>query len=245
MPQAIYWNILDETLTSGVGIGAFLEFKNLELSFTIDDPIVHDPKRTAKTFTGTTLNQTQTSFGDHMIATAKYQFEKIPVMIKSSWTRLNLGDDYSDNLPKFISPKILRDDLISDFFTFGVEYKDHGWTLSGETLWFQNPNAKSAFDFERVSKGFSLTAEYEIMENLSARVNYNEYRSISDRLHPHRGYSKDFNIGLNYHRNQWIFQVEGHRVSGGRWVSPDDFQRNPNAYKDWWMIGANLVYFFD
>lgn len=93
VPQSIYWDSLKHLLTSGNGINVNLKFDNLEIGYTVDQPIVSNPKQEARVWTGPLLNQIDTYFGSHQLATIKYSFDEVPVVLKSSWTRLDLGND--------------------------------------------------------------------------------------------------------------------------------------------------------
>ena len=247
MPQGIYWDMFDEFAASGAGVSAEFEYKGLKISYTIDDPTVVDSKKLARTYAFGLLNNAQTSFGSHRIAAFTYSPYNYPLTIKGSWAQLNLGNDVSA-----FGAEIRKDlgivNFTSEMATLGVEYKFDKLTISGEALYNLSLDQRWVRDFTKLSHGFSFTGIYEINDNLNLRFNYNQYNSaLAAKVYkatPWMAYQKDFNVGLNYHTGPWMFQVEGHSISGGRVIDPKDVNGNLNAYKDWFIIGAQVVYSF-
>jgi hypothetical protein len=38
--------------------------------------------------------------------------------------------------------------------------------------------------------------------------------------------------------------LEAHKIQGGRWALPENYNADPGAYENWWMIATNFVYSF-
>ena len=248
-PQAIYWDVFDEFLTSGVGVGAVLRYKDLELTYTIDDPTIIDKEKTTRAFYGPLLGDTVTEFGSHQNASVTYTPNKIPLIFKTTWTYLNHGSVTGPLMP-FVYPNLVNKPIVSQAITTGIEYRINNFIIAGEGIWFKSAD-RDWFPIGDLHRGLSITGTYQITEHTDIRINYNEYRSQKADLFyaaaPWMGYSTDLNLGFNYHRNNWMVQAEGHYIQGGRTVDTVDVTRGGNnleAYKDWWMIGMNVVYFF-
>lgn len=246
-PQSIYWDTFDEFLTSGTGVGASLKVYDFELGFTYDDPTLIDQGKSTRVMVGPILNSIKdTGFGDHYIAYVNYTPKNIPLIVKSSFSSLNLGSNYS-GFGRYVLPQIVNEDFEVSAITFGVEYDFDSFILSGETLLFKTPEKKWQ-DFDKLTKGFSVTGIYHINDNLDYRLNYNEYDSGLARKFtpttPWLAYGKDLNCGFNYHFDSWMFQVEGHYINGAKMLDVKDVGMNVQDYKSWWMIGTNVVYSF-
>jgi len=241
VPQAIYWDSLKYIITSGEGINLTVNYKNFEAGYTIDNPIVDDPKEEAAVWTAGLTNKIETSFGSHQAVFAKYTFDEIPLTLKSSWTRIDLGPVQPTSVNIGITPKT-NEHTIMQFWSNGFIFNKDGWNVSAEMLivkpqflkWFQdNP------------MGYSFSVSKEISEHVSIYANYNKYES--QPLRPTYSWFKtteDVSVGVNYHHKQWMVGAEVHHVNGGRWLKPSEFFQNPNDYKEWWMVGVNVVYFF-
>ena len=244
MPQAIYWDSLRHLITSGEGVNVGIKWNQLELGYTIDNPIVTDPIHEAKVWSSTLLNEIHTSFGSHQLATLKYTFTTLPVVLKSSWTRIDLGNDNS-YIVKYVFPGYENDNQVSQIWNNGIILTKGDWTLSAEMM-ILKPFFGAWFNSDKHALGVSYTAEYEINENVSVRANYNSYKTPPKKYPPQPWYTyaDDSNIGVNYHRDNWMISAEVHHINGGRWVDPTDWAQNPNSYKEWWMVGLNAVYFF-
>jgi hypothetical protein len=242
MPQAIYWDSLRDILTSGTGVEFNIEWKNLEISYSITDPAVTDPDYDAKIWSPRLLKTVDTSFGSFQLATLQYTFDTIPLVYKGSWTRINLG---SQNTPavKFLFPQYENSEQITTIWTNSLKYVHNDWTFSAESILVQPFFAEKT---SQLGLGLSFTAQYELTEHTALMVNYNEYRSGKPRAsaQPWYNYAKDINIGVTYHRDKWLVGAQIHRINGGRWVDNNDWNADPNSYKEWWMVGINAVYFF-
>lgn len=247
-PQAIYWDSLDEFMTSGTGVGAVLKSFDFELGFTIDDPTMIDPDKIRRVMVGPILNDIkETSFGDHYIAYISYTPRSIPLIVKTSYSSLNLGSDYS-NFGNFLLPKHVTSESFNvSAITVGAEYDFDKFIISGETLWFRTPD-KEWSDTQKLTKGFSVSGTYHINDNYDLRLNYNEYDSSLGKKFfpttPWLAYQKDLNTGINYHNGNWMFNIEAHYINGSKNLDIKDVSNNVNDYKQWWMVGTNIIYSF-
>jgi hypothetical protein len=247
MPQAIYWDSLSHLLTSGVGVGIDLTWHGLEAGYIIDEPVSSHPVQEARSWTRDLLDYADVSFGSYQSAYLKYSFDDVPLRVKSSWMHINLGSATS-KVANFLFPDKKNTDEYFDIFLNSVEYDiTDKLTVSGESI-FVKSYFNSYDDIKQWSNGYSFSANYEITENLSTRVNYNYYNSQQLQNTPtipwYLKHTTDVNVGLNYHRDNWMIGVEGHMIQGGRWAMPDDFRADPTSYKEWYMVGVNAVYFF-
>lgn len=242
VPQSIYWDSLKHLLVSGDGVNLQLKYKNLEIGYTIDNPMVTNPQEEAKVWTSVLLNKIDTYFGSHQLVNIKYSFDDIPLIIKTSWTRLDLGDD-NTQIMKYAFPYYANKHQFVEFFNAGLIYTYDTWTFSAESL-LVKPFYGDWIN-KKHSKGLSFTLSKEITDEISVYTNYNEYKSAPVQT-PYEWYpdAKDLNFGVNYHKDSWMVGAEVHHINGGRWADPFDFKKNPYDYKDWWMIGVNAVYFF-
>lgn len=246
MPQSIYWDSLNLILISGDGINVAFKFKGLEINYTIDAPIIHDKLEEANVWAPHLLNTVETSFGSHQLISTAYEFDTFPLRIKADWATLNLGSNYTTAF-KRAYPSYINKDMSNEIVTAGIEYKGSNLTLAAETLIFK-PVTSNWSETNRLSTGYSYTASYAITDEVTGRVNYNEFDSQSNSnkgFHPNYAYAKDFNVGLVWHKDNWQVGAEIHKIKGGRWVNHDDFDNNPSSYTNWYMFATNIVYFFD
>jgi len=241
VPQSIYWDSLSHILTSGEGVNLTLKYKNLELGYTIDNPVVTDPVTEATIWTGPLLRSINASFGSHQMATIKYSFDSIPLELKSSWTKIDLGNDNSPMLA-YILPSYANSNQGVQFITTGGIYTHKDWTFSAEHLYLKPFYTNWFTDYN--SQGLSFTIRKEITEHVSLYTNYNQYTTKPLVSTPYHEYSKDINIGVNYHQKNWMIGAEVHHINGSRWMNPADYVNNNSDYKEWWMVGLNAVYFF-
>lgn len=249
MPQAIYWNNLGTILTSGVGVRLDVKWKNLEVSYSIEEPIITDSKSDAKAWAGALISETSTKFGDSQVAYVKYSGDDIPITIKSSWTRFNLGNNYTPAY-QFLFPSDYQRDNIFHLFNNSLQYTLwNKLTLTGEHL-FVKGTLNQWDEPKNWSYGWSVSAKYEVTDNISIYTNYNEYISKISKLNSmiktpsNLATTSDINGGINYHRDDWQIGVEAHHIHGARWMNSDDYKSDPSGYENWWMVGMNFVYFF-
>ncbi len=246
MPQSIYWDAFDEYLASGVGVGFTINYHDFELSYIIDKPTIIDQQQTTRVFYGNFLNSTNSDFGDYQNLSLTYSPLNLPILAKVNWSKLNFGND-TGPLTAMFFPNKVNSDVFGEVLSFGAEYTFDRFVFSGETLWFRSFLIDWT-DYDLISKGYSLTTTYNATNNISVRLNYNEYRSGAAKVvHPPKpwiGFYKDINLGVSYHTDNWMFQVEGHHINGSRTLDPLDVQSNPDNYREWWMLGVNVSYSF-
>lgn len=246
MPQSIYWDSFNEFLTSGIGVEAILQYKDFELTYTIDKPTVIDSKQTVKAIYVSVLNDTNVQFGDHQNASLTYTPSNTPLTIKANWTWFNLGSNTSAVTAK-VFPNIANKDIVSEILAGGAEYRFDKLTLSGEIFIFRSA-IKDWTDVSTLSRGYSVGGRYQITPNIDIYSNYNDYNPTSRNALPSptpwiRTY-KDLSVGFNYHIDNWMFQLEGHHIKGARVIDSSDVGTSPGDYKDWWLTGFNVVYSF-
>lgn len=234
MPQGIYWDSLKYILTSGNGVNFNLTWKNLELTYTIDDPIVDDPITEAKQWYGPFMKKLDMVFGSHQLVTAKYTFDSIPLMFKTTYTKIDFGNQYT-NVADFLYPTTKNRAKTTELVYGGFELNLTPFTISAESIMFK-PFFAEWGDASNWSFGQSYTLKYELNGHINLYSNYNNYKG---RMESH-----DVSIGVNYHRNKWMMSAEIHHINGGRWVDVESYNQNQDAYKEWYMIGVNAVYFF-
>ncbi|MEM2159389.1 MAG: hypothetical protein QXN55_00355 [Candidatus Nitrosotenuis sp.] len=243
-PQAIYWHSLRELLTSGTGISARVKYKNLSISYSVVDPSITNSKVEAYTWSAGIFDKFDTHFGSQQILAVEYHI--IPELrAKFNWLSFNAGNSMSDLGKTFFNVR----KEVDQFMLGGIEYKKGPFMISGEAIWFKTFDqtwTKGSNLSGPNSKGFSLTTSYDITDNLTACLNYNEYDAgYVPPKSPWLHYAKDINAGITYHEDNWQVSVEGHHINGGRWVSPNEKARDPNAFRNWWIVGVQAVYFFD
>jgi len=245
-PQAIYWNSLGSLLTSGVGVNFNIKWKNLELSYSIVDPSITDKKQEAATWTRGLVTEVDTSFGDYRLATLKYTHDTVPITFKSTWARINLGNKTSA-ASNFIFPNDKDQDQKLNIFVNSLEYTWRDLTVSAESImvktFFNKWNSPGQW-----SDGYSFGLRYEATENISLYTNYNYYHSQQIKNLPPSPYTTihtgDINFGANYHKDNWMIGVEAHKIQGGRWALPENYNADRGAYENWWIIATNFAYFF-
>lgn len=246
MPQSIYWDAFDEFLTSSSGVGATLKYKDYELTYNIGDPTIVNNQKTTRVFFGNTMNSVSTSFGSIQNASLTYSPVNSPLIVKGSWIHAAFGNDTGPAM-KYVDPELIHTNIKLDAFHVGGEYRYKQFTTSAEMVLFRSPNV-DVTDFRQMNKGYSFSEVYEVNDNINLRLNYNQYVSQqSTRYHPMDpwvGSFKDLNFGINYHEKKWMIQTEVHHINGAMTIDSQDYQSNPGAYKDWWMIGMNINYSF-
>ena len=242
-PQSMYWNVFNEFLTSGVGVSAALQYKDLELSYTIEDPTVVNPAQVNRVFYAGLLNQMHTSFGSYQNVNLTYT-PSINSTTKLSWHRFTFGSDTSPLTAKLFPP-LVNSVLSGETATAGTEYRFNKLLLSVEGMLFKS-QLDTWSDIESLNKSFSTTAVYELTDTINIRANYNETWSNNVFLHPQPwlSYYKDFNVGINYHQDNWTFNIEGHHINGARTIDTLEIGKNYDSYKEWYMIGTNITYSF-
>lgn len=230
-PQAIYWNSLDETITGGAGVGFDLKYKNFSISYIIDKSTIGNPDTSAQNWTLEPLVNLTTKFGQHQMVSINYDMSEYGLRGVASWSTF----DFNLELP-FTHQTVQGG---TNQYNLGVEWTHDELMLSAEGLCTE-PHAFSGFFC-----GFSTTAEYDITDNYTVRLNYNEYSSRHGSSQTLEQYTSDVNLGINWHYGSWMANVEGHYVRGGRSIDYYNFQNNPDQYDHFYVVGMNLVYFFE
>ena len=244
-PQAIYWDVLGLNLVSGDGINFNIKWKSFTLGYSIDKPIVANSQASAYEWTSGLLKTINNYFGSHQLVNLKYEPTDIPLIIKASWTSMDLGNDNSPRIGMLFPGNPNMEQRV-DMLNAGIEYSWDKLNLSAEAMSIK-PFFSTWGDFEDHSYGISYTGIYEINDNLNFRVNYNEYlvsHATASKTIPWNNDTKDINFGFNIHEDKWMFGIEAHHINGGRWANVADYVADPNAYKDWWMIATNFAYYF-
>lgn len=243
-PQAIYWTSLKELLTSGTGVVGEIKYKDFSVEYDVSDPSITDSAIEAKEWSGGLMKKFDTSFGSQHVLTATYD-TGLGFRAKYNWMKLKAGNSISP-LGKFLFGQYTE---VDQLMVGGLEYRKGPWMVSGEAVWFKGFAQTWTSKTSKIgpnSSGFSLTTSYDITENITGRINYNEYDAgFVNKKTPWLSYARDLNVGLNWHDGHWQVGVEGHHINGARWVASDVRNANPDAFKDWWMIATNVVYFFD
>jgi len=241
-PQAIYWNPMAQTVTSGTGGGVDIKYKNLTVSYVLTDQTSVNSDLEAKAWTraNNTTNY-KTKFGSYQLATIGYEIPEYGIRTRSSWEGFKATFDVI-NGPK-------NNDLSGQRLSTGIEWIHNDWTLSVEGFCLQR-GSKVWNTFSGSFCAISPTVEYDITPEFSARINYNQYRTpgITQAKTPGaqaQTYSKDLNLGFGWHKGQWLANVQVNYIQGGRLVDPYNFAANPTDYKNFYVVGTNLVWFWE
>jgi hypothetical protein len=245
VPQAIYWDSLRYFFTSGTGINLNAKIGNLDLSYSIDKPVIDDRITDALSWFGGYMNTVSSNFGDHQSVMIKYSADSIPLVSKFTWGRANFGNDTSRFVNRLF-PEQTHKNQSQNIVNFGMEYSPGKWTLSAEAMAVKLSidSQRSSF-FQKISYGTSVTAKYELNDNVSVYANWNRFNSAHS-ANPLMKHTDDFSIGANYHIDNWQIALEGHRINGARWLDPaNNFQQDVSRYKEWYMIGTSITYFFN
>jgi len=239
-PRALYWNIFEESNTSGVGVGFDAKYKNFKLSYLIDK------QTTQFTDTQTLFSDDdekdnkpkpiKTKFGDHQLVSLGYEFPKYGVRTIAFWetskiiTSNPIPIDIGLNAGSRVGTGIewVQDDFTASLEGICVKRKNVGWT-----------------QFSKLYCGISPTITYNINEDFSIRANYNQYRSPDNTAPQIQTYTKDINLGIGWHKGSWIANIEGHYIQGGGFIDPTDIRHHSTEYNHFYVIGTNLVYFWD
>jgi hypothetical protein len=249
-PQAIYWNILEQTLTSGLGVGFAATYKDVTIRYDISEPRILDNRQESAAQSGQILNSIQAPFGSNTNLNLAWNPRELPIRTNTWWSHQNDGNNINSRVPASIKRAILADGgFTQDVVGTGIEYSRGPITLSAEGMLVKHFDIPWSQIIDKGNKGFSLSGIYDINDEWSVRVNYNQYKSklanVSQLAVPQIGYAKDLNFGVDYTKNSWLIRAEMHHIQGGRWVQPDSFKQDPNSFKDWWMGGVSVTYFFN
>jgi len=228
-PQAIYWNALTTTLTSGYGFKAEIWLGDFNFGYTMDKYITADKKVESLTWTGVDFIDMDPTFGNHRVINVNWEPDEYDVRMRSSLTSIKLNDDV---------------DTIQ-MLTIGVEYDNSNWLLSGEVLGVKSKDLSWLADFSDLRYGLSGTIGKMVMDNMQIYFNYNTYLNshIGDMPGVNDNVTdwSDFNIGTVYEIGDLDMRLEVHRIYGGRLQQPKDWDRTSNS---WWLIGTSMTYQF-
>jgi hypothetical protein len=242
-PQSIYWDQLGQTITSGNGVGIDIQYKNLLITTILDKPVVADPIKDGQAWTSKNLGPMTMSFG-HPLITLQYEIPEYSIRTLFSWERFELN--YPNGLA---ANNILVDSrhpstIIAEGTHQGIEWKYDDWTMSFETQLFKRVGVNWT-QLDKIAIGTSTTVEYDVTDNIALRFNYNNYKSRLPSTFPQGAYFKDINAGINWHDGHWMVNVEGHYDRGGKTVDADNYNNAPADYKQYFVTGVNVVYFWE
>ncbi len=235
-PQAMSWDNLNRATTSGDGIGADITYKNATISFVADKMVIVDATTQAQSWSNNpNMHNLTTNFDNRIIALdyeipehnlrTKFWAEKNSFTIEDSFhTQYKLGGEH---------------------LGAGIEWIPAPFVLSAETFCTKIDRVRWS-QFNKLYCGVSGTVEYDITDNWTIRGNYNQYITTADPTAIDVAKdSKDLNGGVNWHHKNWMIGAEAHYIQGGRLVDTESVYANPNDYKRFYVVGMNLVYFFD
>lgn len=224
-PQSIYWNNLSATLNTGYGIHFETHIGDFKLGYTIDTHIVVNEKQESLLWTGKDNIKLDQYFGSHQIINVNYEPNYIPIIIKSSFTLLSLNKDMND----------------IQLLTFGIEYDNHKYSASAETLIIRPSDSKWT-EFDKLRIGYSISLSYYISDYWEIYCNTNVYKSNAPDLNINNKKWKDFSIGVTKYFNHLEVKLDIHKAYGSRTVIPKGIKID--GIDSWWYIGTSIVYHF-
>ena len=233
-PQSMYWNTLDTTITGGVGLGVDIKYKEFSISYIVDKTAVTDKNKTAGAWVTPFGTDYRSSFGGHQSVVVGYGIPEYGLRFVSHVHIFNT------------SYKILQHEYhaVPTIGGLGVEWEYENLTLSVEGLCTRKP--KGSWAFSQLYCGISPSIEYDIDENWSVRMNYNQYSTpLLYSPVQTQNFSRDLNIGVGWHMGNWVANLQADYIRGGRLVDPANLLNNPYGYKEFYVVGMNLVYFWD
>ena len=228
-PQSIYWNNLSSTLTSGYGVHAEVYLGDFKLGYTIDKHIIVDEEQESLMWAGVPFVDMDPYFGSHQIVNFNYEPNDLPIVVKTSWTRLKLNKDIKD----------------IQFATLGVEYDNNTFSASAEILLLR-PTHIDWTDIDELRYGYSISTGYYIWDDFEVHVNANIYENSG--INQFGLYEdgadkwKDFSIGATKYVEDFEVKADIHKVYGGRVLKPHAFDND--GIDDWWYVGTSIVYHF-
>ena len=187
-PQSIYWNTLDTTITGGFGVGADLKYKDLTLSYIVDKTTVTNPNKTAGSWVSPVFTDYRgLGFGDHQSVVVGYEIPEHGLRFTSHWTEFKFSTKYIQQTQEFVVQ------LIGS----GVQWDYEDLTLSLEGLCTRKPGV-SWSSFSKLYCGISPSIEYDVAENWSVRMNYNQYSTPTYSPVQNQNFTRDLNIGVGW-----------------------------------------------
>lgn len=236
-PQAIYWNSFDQSATSGTGGAVDIKYKHFTASYMVDKSTIVNPDKESKAWTLIdNAYGLRSNFGNHQLVSVGYEIPEYGLRSKSFWQTESLNT----SIPGVPNGLFFGGDQLGT----GLEWIYKDLTLSVEGF-CTKPRQNSWSNFSKLYCAISPTAIYDITDNISVRANYNQYRTPFQLAPQVQTYSKDMNLGVGWHKGSWIANVEGHYIQGGRLVDANNVIDNPNGYKNFYVIGMNLVWFWN
>lgn len=227
-PQAIYWHNLSSTLTSGYGISVSAMLSDFKIKYTISKYIVVNEKQESLMWTGVDFVSMDPYFGSSQIINFNYEPNHLPIIIKSSWSRIKLNKDIKD----------------LQFATFGVEYDTNTFSTSAEILLVRS-FGNDWIDVDKLRFGYSISAGYYLYDDLEFHANANIYENstgINNSIPDAANKWKDFSVGVTKYYKSFEFKADIHKVYGGRTLKPKDWTNN--GIDDWWYVGTSIVFHF-
>lgn len=235
--QAVYWNRLEQNLTSGAGIdfeitdpshtvtiGATVierTFNQEELDFQTQF-LVKNPKDTA-------------TFGSSYDIWASLKLTR-SLTIKTTYSKNHIMKGFDDlqayGLAVLYDPlhlpfSISVEGVMNDFF----EQKD--------------------FDFESMAYGYNVDVEYYTTDHLTMRAGYTYYNIkgfpdnplISANKHKTIDTVSDFGVGLTYEWNDIDLKLDYHYSMGGLFINPAEWHKSDD-FSGFSYGGASVVWYF-
>ena len=184
-PQAVTFNPVNATLTSGYGVNFKVWLGDWELGYTIDKFITVDEEPESLFWTGFDFVPIDPKFGNHMIYTFNWEPDEYDWYMRSSMTHIKLNDD----LPHV------------DIAAIGFGYDDDNWSASIETIILKPDDMEWFEDFTNLRYGVSATVGKMVTDQWHVYVNYNTYLNseLSTRANVYEEVDKwrDFNVGTS------------------------------------------------
>jgi hypothetical protein len=234
-PQGIYWSVLKQTLSASYGISLSFNWEGLEIYASTGSPIISEPEHDSLIWTGTN-EPLHSKFGNSNDVVLTYSDEESDLQMLLGYRSLNLGLHSANNA---------NNEIIS----FGINKKlFNSLNTSLEFLIYKNYQLN--WDWNRISKGISLTVDYDINEYFDFHTNFNYYVSSIDKVSPIPSYidhTYDYNFGIGFHYDNLLINVDAHWIHGGHWLDLNQMikENSFDQYREYWVIGANVVYYFD
>lgn len=237
LPQAIYPATIKGELASGLGFGLTAHYKNFDFSYSIEAKTVFYPESEAKAWS-TRLNSIGSKFGDAHLATLQWTSDDSTLKLKLSAQQIDLGNDYA-NVPRRISAGLPN--VVNRIIMPSIEWRHDKLMLSAEGM------ALKSTGIDKLAYAYSLMGTYDINDEWTARVNYNQFISPfkATGIAAIREKHQDFNVGLQWHKGNWVVGGQANWVQGARFVNYGSFLDDPNGYKSFFVISGNIAYFFD
>lgn len=230
-PQAMYWQVLSSTLTSGYGVKVEIQKENFNVGYTISEHIVNDAKVESTMWSGIDSIPMDPYFGSYQIFNISYEPMDENWLVKSDFVSLDINKDITG----------------IEFLTLGVSYNNDDWWVDAESI-FVKPAPIEWDNFDKIRYGLSITLG-KYIDNFETYINVNTYQrsemyDVNPTLSKDVDDWRDINVGAVYHDKYYRnmeYRAEVHYIEGGRTLHPDDWDKD---IRSWWLIGASIVYHF-